>query len=326
MATDNNIPWVEKYRPTDFNNIILDPINKRFFENILKKKYLPNLLFYGQPGTGKTTTIINIVNQLLNRVGSQFNESIIHLNASDERGIDIIRNQINIFVKSNHLFQKQLKIIILDEVDYMTKNAQQALKYILQNTYENVRFCLICNYISKIDISLKSEFICIRFNQLPKANIINLVDTICKKEFLTISTENIEKIYNLHRSDIRTIINYIQLSKTDYIIDETIFDKIFNQIITTSTTQSQFIEYIHDISIKYNVDKIEIILRFFNYIIYQKNTNDLNNPYFEIKQFINVAEYVVHNINQVNILVILKYIWIHMKPNVRQHTTIHDNT
>ena len=138
-----NIPWVEKYRPTDFENIILDPLNKRFFENIIKKRYFPNMLFYGQPGTGKTTTIINIVNQFLNRTGNEFNESIIHLNASDERGIDIIRNQINIFVKSNHLFNRQLKIIILDEADIITKKAMKMIDDMLDN--ENNNFIFTCN-------------------------------------------------------------------------------------------------------------------------------------------------------------------------------------
>jgi replication factor C subunit 3/5 len=299
-----NIPWVEKYRPTDFENIILDPLNKRFFENLIKKRYFPNMLFYGQPGTGKTTTIINIVNQFLNRTNNEFNESIIHLNASDERGIDIIRNQINIFVKSNHLFNKQLKIIILDEVDYMTKNAQQALKYILQNTYENVRFCLICNYISKIDINLKNEFICIRFNQLPKPNIINLVESICEKENLTVSANNIEKIYNLHKNDIRTIINYIQLNSMEYIIDDNIYRNILQLINQHTIDESGFIKYIHELSINYNIDKIEIIMRFFNFLIYNYPIDE--NIYGNLLQKI---EYIIHNINLVNIFVILKYIW-----------------
>jgi replication factor C subunit 3/5 len=316
-----NIPWVEKYRPTDFENIILDPLNKRFFENIIKKRYFPNMLFYGQPGTGKTTTIINIVNQFLNRTGNEFNESIIHLNASDERGIDIIRNQINIFVKSNHLFNRQLKIIILDEVDYMTKNAQQALKYILQNTYENVRFCLICNYISKIDINLKNEFICIRFNQLPKPNIINLVENICKKEELSVSTTDIERIYNLHKNDIRTIINYIQLNSMEYIIDDTIYENIVDLINQHNIGEREFIKYIHELSINYNIDKIEIIMRLFNYLIYNYRID--KSIYDNLLQKI---EYIIHNINLVNIFVILKYIWWNITTQPIIHTTIDIST
>ena len=144
-------PWVEKYRPTNFDDIVLDDINKNILKNILSSNSFPNLLLYGPPGTGKTTTIINLVNKFHNKQNQNNKSLTIHLNASDERGIDIIRNQINQFVNSKTLFVNGTKLVILDEVDYMTKNAQQALKYLLQSYNNNIRFCLICNYISKID-------------------------------------------------------------------------------------------------------------------------------------------------------------------------------
>ena len=131
---DKNIPWIEKYRPTTFQDIVLDPINRKIFSNILNKQYFPNLLFYGPPGTGKTTTIINLINEYQTKYEKKTSENIIHLNASDERGIDIIRNQIQLFVKSKNFFNKGMKFVILDEVDYMTKNAQQALKYLIQSS------------------------------------------------------------------------------------------------------------------------------------------------------------------------------------------------
>ena len=156
-----SVPWVEKYRPSNFSKIVLDPINRTIFENIINKDYFPNLLFYGPPGTGKTTTIINLINEHQQKHSKINKENVIHLNASDERGIDIIRNQIQQFVKSNGFFESGIKFVILDEADYMTKNAQQALKYLMQSTNYNVRFCLICNYISKLVTSLQCEFICI---------------------------------------------------------------------------------------------------------------------------------------------------------------------
>ena len=149
-------PWVEKYRPVHFDNIVLDTRNRKIFNNILDRGYFPNLLFYGPPGTGKTTTIINLINEYQKRFYKISKSQIIHLNASDERGIDIVRNQINTFVKSNNLFETGVKFVILDEVDYMTKNAQQALKYLLQSCNKNVKFCLICNYICKVDESLQN--------------------------------------------------------------------------------------------------------------------------------------------------------------------------
>ena len=131
------IPWVEKYRPQNFEDIVLDSNNKIIFENMIEKNYIPNILLYGPPGTGKTTTIINLINKFQSK-NNQLNKGLmIHLNASDERGIDIIRNQINNFVNSKTLFNVGIKFIILDEVDYMTKNAQLALKYLLQEYKEN---------------------------------------------------------------------------------------------------------------------------------------------------------------------------------------------
>jgi len=122
--SSNFTPWVEKYRPTSFDEIVFDPLNKQILENIINNKTFPNLLFYGPPGTGKTTSIINLINAYQDSPNCK--NLMIHLNASDERGIDIIRNQINSFVNSKSLFNDGMKFVILDEVDYMTKNAQIA--------------------------------------------------------------------------------------------------------------------------------------------------------------------------------------------------------
>jgi len=155
----SSIPWIEAYRPNNFDDVVLDSYNKQILQNIITTQHFPNLLFYGPPGTGKTTTIINLINRYQETHYVKNKELMIHLNASDERGIDVIRNQIYQFVNSKNLFTKGLKFVILDEVDYMTKTAQQALRYLLQNYTQNVRFCLICNYISRIDEGLQHEFV-----------------------------------------------------------------------------------------------------------------------------------------------------------------------
>ena len=98
--TNSGIPLVEAYRPKHFDDIVLDPLNKQILKNIIETSYFPNLLFYGPPGTGKTTTIINLINAYQEKLNNKNKDLIIHLNASDERGIDIIRNQINSFVNS----------------------------------------------------------------------------------------------------------------------------------------------------------------------------------------------------------------------------------
>ena len=179
----NSIPWVEKYRPDNFDKIILSDENKNFLNQILKKDIFPNLILYGPPGTGKTTTIINIIRKYQEINNQKDNSLVMHLNASDDRGIDIIRNSIYSFVNSKNLFTKGLKFVILDEVDYMTKTAQLALKYLIQMNVSNVRYCLICNYISKIDQSLLTELILIRFNELPQDIIVEFLKVIIKNEF-----------------------------------------------------------------------------------------------------------------------------------------------
>jgi DNA polymerase III delta prime subunit len=260
------IPLCEKFRPTNFDDIVLDPLNKNILKNIIETSYFPNLLFYGPPGTGKTTTIINLVNSYQIKNNQQRKGLMIHLNASDERGIDIIRNQINQFVNTKNLFNQGMKFVILDEVDYMTKNAQQALRYLLQSYSNNVRFCLICNYISRIDEGLQNEFLKLRFNQLPETEIINFLNNISIKEGLNLSMESLKKIQRLYKSDIRSMINFIQLNQNIdeiNIIDNQIWEKLYADIANISESE----KYINTISLKYNIDKKNIIKDFINYII-----------------------------------------------------------
>jgi len=251
MNPNSSIPWIEKYRPEVFDDIVLDPTNRQFFRNILDHHYFPNLLFYGPPGTGKTTTILNLINdfkktdksslvyaQSARPSSGKHHENVIHLNASDERGIDIIRNQINQFVKSNHLFETGLKFVVLDEVDYMTKNAQQALKTLLQTCRPTVRFCLICNYISKIDESLQNEFVCVRFNQLPQKEIHRFIQNIVEKESLDLNESEIETIQVNYNSDIRSMINFIQLHATSSVVNTYTPPEKASSTATNSSTHS----------------------------------------------------------------------------------------
>ena len=303
------IPWVEKYRPNNFDDIVLDPINRKIFQNILDKNYFPNLLFYGPPGTGKTTTIINIINEYQVRYNQKNKGTIIHLNASDERGIDIIRSQIYQFVKSKNFFDAGLKFVILDEVDYMTKNAQQALKYLLQSSCYNVRFCLICNYISKIDESLKNEFICIRFNQLPKNDIYKFIKNITKNENLDLSDTVIDRIQQIYNSDIRSMINFIQLNQNitiweDNIVTDEVWENIHVFLKIKTENGAVWSEKINEISNKFNLDKKSILKNYFNYIIRKK-------PEIISDKFLTILEMLMHS-NDSNIDHILQYFVLHI--------------
>jgi len=246
------------------------------------------------------------------------------LNASDERGIDIIRNQINFFVNSKPLFHSGMKFVILDEVDYMTKNAQQALRYLLQNYSNNVRFCLICNYISKIDEGLQNEFIRLRFNQLPKNEIIKFLNNISIKEKLNLSEKSLACIQKLYKSDIRSMINFIQSNQdistltnknntTFNIIDFEVWEILIDKIKSRQTLDILY-NYIHDISNTYNIDKKNIIKDFFNYII-------RNNKVQITSDFLNMVENIMHSQNA-NINITINYALVKlpsfMKPNASQ--------
>ena len=299
---NNSIPWVEKYRPDRFENIVLDENNEKIFKNIVDVNLFPNLLFYGPPGTGKTTTIINLIKKYQQKYNQEHKSLSIHLNASDERGIEIIRSQIMQFINSKPLFSNGIKFVILDEVDYMTKNAQQALKYLLQSYNENVKFCLICNYISKIDESLKKEFIRLKFNQLPCDKIYNFIKNIVDKENLNLSENEIVLIQKLFGSDIRSMINFLQ-SNQEYKINDNMKIKIISKRIWEDLTdkikkygennKKLVSTYIYEISVNYNMDQKHMIKNYFNYVIE-------NEFYFVNEKFLNFVENIIHTPNSSN--------------------------
>ena len=288
---NHSIPWVEKYRPNHFEDIVLDPLNKKILTNIIETSYFPNLLLYGPPGTGKTTTIINLVNSYQAVLNQKNKELMIHLNASDERGIDTIRNQISQFVNSKTLFVNGMKFVILDEVDYMTKNAQQALKSLIQNYSSSVRFCLICNYISRIDEGLQNEFIKLRFNQLPENDIINFLKQIAREEQLLLNDHSIHLLQKLYKSDIRSMINFMQsnqhITNNHFnIVHEDVWEELFLKI-TQKETISNISTFINHVSLSHNINKKNIIKDFFNYIIRNKTS-------VVSRDFLNCIENIMH--------------------------------
>jgi DNA polymerase III delta prime subunit len=286
----SSIPWIEAYRPNNFDDVVLDPYNKQLLQNVISSEHFPNLLFYGPPGTGKTTTIINLINRYQETHYTKNKELMIHLNASDERGIDVIRNQIYQFVNSKNLFAKGLKFVILDEVDYMTKTAQQALRYLLQNYTNNVRFCLICNYISRIDEGLQHEFVKLRFNQLPREEIFIFLKNISEKERLNLSNDTLNEIQHLYESDIRSMINFMQSNQDNInnvrVISNDTWIDLYNKIACKTSIYELNI-FIQQISIEYNIDKKNIINSFFLFLI--KNNDDILNP-----TFLNFLENIIH--------------------------------
>ena len=283
-------PWIEKYRPTKFDDIVLDPLNKKLLKNIVKQNSFPNLLFYGPPGTGKTTTIINLIDRY-QQVYNQKNKGLmIHLNASDDRGIDVIRNQINQFVNTKTLFGNGMKFVILDEVDYMTKNAQQALKYLIQQYSNNIRFCLICNYISRIDTALQNEFIRLRFCQLPKKDTFGFLKKIVEKEKLNIKDRQIKSIQSRFKSDIRSMINYLQSNHSNISKSPDIFtDKFIESLIKKlKVNKKNKVSIVLKTCQKYNIQKKEFIIQFIAYLINNK-------PEIITTEFLSSLQFIIHN-------------------------------
>ena len=295
-----SIPWVEKYRPNVFENIILDSDNRKLFKNILDTNNFPNLLLHGPPGIGKTTTIINLINKYKKQNNEDSKTLVIHLNASDERGIDIIRNTIYNFVVSDNLFSKGTKFVILDEVDYMTRIAQQALKCLMQEYNKDIKYCLICNYISKIDNSLQYEFIKVRFNKLGDNDIFDYLNKINKDEKMNITKKTIYNIINSYDSDIRSMINFMQsnINNKINILDTNVYERLYNTNIIDNL--QAFNKSLNNVENKYKLNKRLIIKNYITYILNNK-LDILSN------ELIKEIEYIIHNLENEDLCICYVY-------------------
>jgi replication factor C subunit 3/5 len=259
-------PWVEKYRPSSFDTIVLEETNQLLFQKMLEQEYIPNMLFYGPPGTGKTTTILNLIQSFQEKKGEVNPGLVIHLNASDERGIDTIRSQIYSFVHTKPFFSKGKKFVILDEVDSMTKSAQQALSYLL-HTPVTVSFCLICNYISKIEDTLQTLFIKIKFNALPIPVMLDFLETIVKKEGIKYTRAHLEGIQRMYGSDIRSMINYLQTNQ--YNPSLPIQTEVWETMYTLSLEETT--SYLQQLSTLHNMDPKHLLKEYVYYLALHKS-------------------------------------------------------
>lgn len=305
VITTNNLPWVEKYRPTEFNKVILSETNAVIFNNILKTGYFPNIILYGPPGTGKTTTIINFIKTYLEKYFSYNQELIIHLNASDDRGIEMIRSQIMSFISSSTFFLDGYKFIILDEVDYMTKSAQQSLRHIINKNHKRVRYCLICNYITKVDYSLKQEFVSFRFNSMPDNDIISLLKNICIQENIPYTKKWLTEIQESYQYDVRSMINYIQSNQNKTILSKDKLEKCINKIIKKEDF-SKALKCLETFQSKMKITDIECIEKSIPIvydIILNQDKIDVNKYNSLLQDFIDMLHYEHHSVYRIPLLV-----------------------
>jgi replication factor C subunit 3/5 len=203
----NFLPWVEKYRPTNINNIISHDQNIYTIKKLLEADSLPHLLFHGSPGTGKTSTILALASHIY---GKNLRLMVMKLDASDDRGINSVREDIKEFAEKSNMFQKGVRLIILDEVDSMTFDAQFALRRIIEKYSETIRFCLICNYENKIIPAIRSRCANFRFSNIDNKHICQKLQQIIDIEKLNYDPSIINIIAQLSKGDLRKSINLLQ--------------------------------------------------------------------------------------------------------------------
>ncbi|KAI4219139.1 MAG: hypothetical protein L6R40_008738, partial [Gallowayella cf. fulva] len=222
IEAEDNLPWVEKYRPASLSDVsghhdILATIN-RFVDT----NRLPHLLLYGPPGTGKTSTVLALARRIYGN--RNMRQMVLELNASDDRGIDVVREQIKTFSSTKQIFAgsfdksqhsdsssiASFKLIILDEADAMTSTAQMALRRIMEKYTANTRFCIIANYTHKLSPALLSRCTRFRFSPLKEADIRQLVDKVIVEENVNIAPDAVASLVTLSKGDMRRALNVLQ--------------------------------------------------------------------------------------------------------------------
>ncbi|PQE33089.1 Replication factor C protein [Rutstroemia sp. NJR-2017a WRK4] len=218
VEAEDSLPWVEKYRPDTLEDVsghqdILATINK-----FVDTNRLPHLLFYGPPGTGKTSTILALARRIYG--AKNMRQMVLELNASDDRGIEVVREQIKTFASTKQIFSMNAgatptapgayKLIILDEADAMTSTAQMALRRVMEKYTANTRFCVIANYTHKLSPALLSRCTRFRFSPLKEKDIRVLVDKVIVEENVKISPEATDALVKLSKGDMRRALNVLQ--------------------------------------------------------------------------------------------------------------------
>ena len=278
-----NMPWVEKYRPKNSVEILLEPFIKTKIEHILINKSIPNMIITGEPGTGKTSTILFLAKQLYNDI---YNDNVIELNASNDRGLLIINTIIYPFCKKKinytDLYPKH-KLVILDEADSITTKAQNLLSNIILEFKKNTRFVFICNDSNKIIESIQSKCMLIKYPRISSENLFNKVYSICMAENINYTKDGILALLFVSDNDIRQAINNLECIY--YTFNELTEDSVYQLIdkpkpyyisqLIISCYNNDFENTINIVKYLYNKGYTpnDILLTFMKYLFENNNTN-----------------------------------------------------
>lgn len=259
--------WTEKYRPSEFSDIKGQGNAIRRIEAFVKSGNLPHLLLAGPAGTGKTTTALVIAKKLY---GENWRHNFLELNASDDRGIDIVRSTIKDFARTKALGGYPFKIILLDECDSLTKEAQQALRRTMETFVGSARFLLSCNYSSKIIDPIQSRCAIFRFRPLSYEQTKEIIYNVSKNEQIEIEEDAMNALHELCNGDVRKLTNLLQscASESKKITSQTVYEVIsaaepkeINQILEMSI-KGDFInsrKLLLDTMIKHGLSGLDII-------------------------------------------------------------------
>jgi replication factor C subunit 3/5 len=213
LNVKDSLPWVEKYRPNSLDELIAHEEIITILNKLIESNKLPHLLFYGPPGTGKTSTIKACARKMY---GQDYRSMCLELNASDERGIDVVRDQIKEFAGTRKLFSAGVKLVILDEADAMTTDAQSALRRVIEKYTSNTRFCMICNYVNKIMPALQSRCTKFRFAPLRPEQIDSRLQQVIDAEKINVTPGGKAAVLALAGGDLRRVLNLLQSANMAY--------------------------------------------------------------------------------------------------------------
>lgn len=325
------LPWVEKYRPKQINNIISHQEIIQSLKKCISMNVLPHLLFFGPSGTGKTSTIICCANEIY---GEKYADCmILQLNASNERGIETVRTKIKEFVSNkNSIFlppemkeKGVFKLVILDEIDAMTIEAQAMLRQTIEKNSVTTRFCLLCNDIDKIHIALQSRCTLYRFAPLNPIDMKSRLEDICEIERIKYDDDALDAIIKISKGDMRSAINILQhvdLSVKSVITSDNVYQisghclpyiikKIYHNLIKLSKKKidlQRCVENISDIILDNNVTIFNLLDELKNLVIDSKLKT--KQKIFLIENFAYNEIYDSANVDSKNIFMILASLFL----------------